>query len=370
MCIFVAPVRRVTNTRILIAPLSGGRQLTVYENQVAQLPGSRNAMVLPVPAGLAGGGVEMVDLSNYTGDVWRDCEALMPPDSPRFTGGGEGWGAASFSMGAGEKAPPPLPVRRVGGYQTTVVPSLEDFSRVQREVFELPQDIEAILREHYARGFSFVVCIFTGDVAAHPIAYTSSRLPNGLCFVPTRHAHGAGATVDPNTVVHKDVRCDVCNVMPIVGHRYKCLQCPNYDMCASCYTQRRGAHAASHVFADLARPLETTQFGSRAVQSRSAAVGGGFMFIGGPGDDIVAEDDFDHTIYLLNAVLAAAPKRYTNAKTADLRSSGGNPNWRGGLQQLPLVGPEGGGGRWECITRVTIKGGDFPNQDYACTEVY
>jgi hypothetical protein len=34
-------------------------------------------------------------------------------------------------------------------------------------------------------------------------------------------------------VVHTNVRCDICGVSPITGPRYKCVNCPNFDMCAS-----------------------------------------------------------------------------------------------------------------------------------------
>jgi hypothetical protein len=34
--------------------------------------------------------------------------------------------------------------------------------------------------------------------------------------------------------VHKGVSCDLCNVHPISGKRFKCLVCPNYDICSSC----------------------------------------------------------------------------------------------------------------------------------------
>ena len=37
-------------------------------------------------------------------------------------------------------------------------------------------------------------------------------------------------------IVHKhdDVRCDSCNALPIVGVRYKCVNCPDYDLCEIC----------------------------------------------------------------------------------------------------------------------------------------
>mmetsp|Transcript_4711 Transcript_4711/g.7001 ORF Transcript_4711/g.7001 Transcript_4711/m.7001 type:complete len:291 (-) Transcript_4711:15-887(-) len=46
--------------------------------------------------------------------------------------------------------------------------------------------------------------------------------------------------------------CDNCN-QPIVGIRYKCLQCPDFDFCEVCEGPESG-HDESHVFAKLCRP--------------------------------------------------------------------------------------------------------------------
>ena len=43
--------------------------------------------------------------------------------------------------------------------------------------------------------------------------------------------------------VHDDVRCDGCNVKPITGKRYKCIDCNdktsdfNFNLCAICYNK-------------------------------------------------------------------------------------------------------------------------------------
>jgi hypothetical protein len=34
--------------------------------------------------------------------------------------------------------------------------------------------------------------------------------------------------------VHKGIRCDVCGREDIQGARFKCTECPNYDLCSSC----------------------------------------------------------------------------------------------------------------------------------------
>ena len=40
---------------------------------------------------------------------------------------------------------------------------------------------------------------------------------------------------------HPGVYCDSCKTTPIVGYRYKCKSCLNYDLCSTC--MRRGAHS-------------------------------------------------------------------------------------------------------------------------------
>lgn len=62
-------------------------------------------------------------------------------------------------------------------------------------------------------------------------------------------------------------------------------------------------------------------------------------------------DSFDHTLYLINCVLAASPSRYDDIETCVPRN-------KSALFQLsvPLV---------DCVCKVDIKG-NFPNKDYVC----
>ena len=51
---------------------------------------------------------------------------------------------------------------------------------------------------------------------------------------------------------HIGVICDGCNRSPIIGIRYKCLQCFDYDLCESC-ADRQLIHA-HHVMAKVRTP--------------------------------------------------------------------------------------------------------------------
>jgi len=51
--------------------------------------------------------------------------------------------------------------------------------------------------------------------------------------------------------IHKGISCDVCGTKPIIGTRYKCLQCRNFDLCAICYSADTFLHRKKHTFAAM-----------------------------------------------------------------------------------------------------------------------
>jgi peptidoglycan hydrolase-like protein with peptidoglycan-binding domain len=54
---------------------------------------------------------------------------------------------------------------------------------------------------------------------------------------------------------HSNVRCDGCNVFPIVGARYNCTVCPDYDLCAKC--EASSVHPAEHPLLKFRQPVNT-----------------------------------------------------------------------------------------------------------------
>ena len=70
-------------------------------------------------------------------------------------------------------------------------------------------------------------------------------------------AEASGAAGD--TVIHYEVSCDYCHVSPIVGVRYKCLVCSNYDLCPVCRQRKPSVHTASHDMRALLTPISSSQ---------------------------------------------------------------------------------------------------------------
>ncbi|XP_028404706.1 dystrophin-like isoform X2 [Dendronephthya gigantea] len=59
--------------------------------------------------------------------------------------------------------------------------------------------------------------------------------PQTLVWIPTLHRLAMS-----ETVTHEG-KCNICKMFPIVGFRYRCLKCFNFDMCQNCFWSGRVA---------------------------------------------------------------------------------------------------------------------------------
>ena len=183
MCIMAEPVVSVTNTRIFAGSNLNGRQALVYAMsvQLSNRVGRGNAMILPVPVGVEGAGsIELIDLSLLP-DFFMPLDELFRPRSRSMSKG--------MSLGMDDD----LEVHKVGKYDVSIVPTVDDVKRLNSSVFEVSADTEHTLREHYPVGFAFVVSQLRESGDFHPLAYTHPLVGERL-FIPTRHEHGKGAS--------------------------------------------------------------------------------------------------------------------------------------------------------------------------------
>jgi len=51
--------------------------------------------------------------------------------------------------------------------------------------------------------------------------------------------------------VHPNVICDGCDQSPLLGRRFKCMDCPNFDLCESCFSKRGGFHNPDHAWQEI-----------------------------------------------------------------------------------------------------------------------
>lgn len=59
--------------------------------------------------------------------------------------------------------------------------------------------------------------------------------------------------------VHRYIYCDHCNVN-IAGIRYKCVQCPDFDLCQDCEALVPNVHTDDHFFLKITEPLNKKCF--------------------------------------------------------------------------------------------------------------
>lgn len=186
MCIINGPVTSVNATNIFAGPSDDRtRQLTVYSNKVDTA--AENSMILPVPFPDS---VVLHDLSYYP-NLFTDLKRCFKTTRPLYKNALSANGYEHMARGAARERPK-LVVHRVGSYEASIVPSIDDFDRLS-EQFKLSPDVANMLTTDYTNiqgaPVGFVVCrLIPGAHEYHPFAY-SHTLPGKYLFIPTKHFH-------------------------------------------------------------------------------------------------------------------------------------------------------------------------------------
>lgn len=92
-----------------------------------------------------------------------------------------------------------------------------------------------------------LVAVQSADEINQAARYRSSRQQMLRLFV--KLSKNSSQTTGFNSSKHLGVICDGCSRSPIIGVRYKCLQCYDYDLCESCHDYKM-VHQ-NHVFAKI-----------------------------------------------------------------------------------------------------------------------
>lgn len=176
MCI-INEEAKVSDTNILVAlDKAKKRQFIAYSNKMFTKE-KNNAMILPYPNPES---IILHDLSNYT-KLFVDCESCFPMF--KFTNSMSDDNDSMRSVSY-------LEVLNVGDYQVSVCKKVDDFDRVNPNVFSLNPHVKILLNKKYSKGFGFLVCKFKENKQYDfsPFGYSHDIASFGM-FVPTRHFH-------------------------------------------------------------------------------------------------------------------------------------------------------------------------------------
>ena len=176
MCCFSQPVISVSATNIFARPTDEGRQFLVYS---MTLKAERElAMVLPLPVkiGISEKNVSFIDLSGYP-DFFTDLLKGFP---------------TLVTYGVKTRGVPPptaatLEVVRVGNFEASFVPTLQDFARLD-ERFRISDAAWEKLPRYTDYGFA-VFKLASGEAKIHPMAFSFPRRNTRSLFFPTVHIH-------------------------------------------------------------------------------------------------------------------------------------------------------------------------------------
>ena len=79
------------------------------------------------------------------------------------------------------------------------------------------------------------------------------------CYEKHKLSHGHEFTQVENPFhkfdkkeIHHSVICDGCEMSPIIGKRYKCKECKDFDYCEKCYEKHKLSHG--HEFTQVEKP--------------------------------------------------------------------------------------------------------------------
>lgn len=78
----------------------------------------------------------------------------------------------------------------------------------------------------------------------------------------------------PTGIKHEGTMCDTCRQQPIFGIRWKCAECPNYDLCSICYHGDK--HHLRHRFFRITVPLSEKVLLETRRKSKKIAIRGIF----------------------------------------------------------------------------------------------
>jgi len=117
-------------------------------------------------------------------------------------------------------------------------------------------------------GFSAAMASLLRALLAMPAERQHSVAPavlSGLAdrvmqLMPLLLQRGAPSSGEAEAALHHHITCDGCGTEPLVGRRWKCTACPDFDLCGACHARRQELHAVDHEFQEVPAPCAMSTF--------------------------------------------------------------------------------------------------------------
>lgn len=182
MCM-VSAEARLTKTKILSMALDNGRHLLAYTNKAKNLSGKVNSMILPIPGTLEKEWFyNTTEYNNFLDNIHKQAEVS------RFRSAGVSKGLSrSFEQ------------FEVGFYKIVTTNDIDMLREHLSGLHEsqrpdISDELLNFFKTQY-KGWSFVVCIFSGDkeMDAQPIMFEYKPFSYDTIYYPTMDSHTGGA---------------------------------------------------------------------------------------------------------------------------------------------------------------------------------
>ncbi|KAK2949535.1 hypothetical protein BLNAU_15517 [Blattamonas nauphoetae] len=90
----------------------------------------------------------------------------------------------------------------------------------------------------------------------YSVEFQSLIIPQSLGLPPQLQTTSLPTNSEAE-VAHPDIFCNQC-YQQVIGCRYSCTVCPDYDLCSKCYKNLATFHDGSHAFDAIAKPAEAS----------------------------------------------------------------------------------------------------------------
>ncbi|MEN8774456.1 MAG: hypothetical protein ABF379_03680 [Akkermansiaceae bacterium] len=178
MCCFSKPVNSVAQTKIFARLLTRQDQSIAYQMRLDTPEDVAMILPLPIIEGSKEDSVKFIDLSGYE-DFFKDLKKGFP-EPPTLS---------RSKYDSKEPQVDKLKVRTVGSFEASFIPTVADFSRLDKR-FKLPEGTWEKIPAYKNYGFA-VFKLKKGSKKIHPMAlsFPSSLAQKAQLFFPTVHIH-------------------------------------------------------------------------------------------------------------------------------------------------------------------------------------